>query len=403
MRVGLGLSLTGRCNLVCAYCYQSSGASLGPLSWNAVRAAVAAAVALEPEGVDVVFSGGEPLLERDLLTRCIAELDDLVSTDVELSIRLITNGTLLDRRLTELLARRGVDLQLSLHESPGRRGFSSAYELLSDLIDAYPDYSRSHVSTATVVPSWRVPGLARHVHTLIEFGVEEIHFAVPFTPDPGWTAETDAELKCQLETILEQSANYWQERGTIPVACLRPQDQTYTVSDDCPGKAICRAGSGTMFAVDPTGRAWACPCFAPTLHTLPPLAAAAARVLDLGAVESTALLDRLASLPSVVRGLRSFIDRRSKHTRSRKCAECPELGECAVCPAAICHCEDDPQRIPDHQCAFERITLATRRRLAERIGADEPALENQRRARLLEELKSELAADRRRSERALQT
>ena len=115
-------------------------------------------------------------------------------------------------------------------------------------------------------------------------------------------------------------------------------------------------------------------------------------VLDLGAVASTKLPDRLAMLPSAVRRVRSLTHRHSKYTRSRKCAECPDLAECGICPAAICHCEDDPDLVPDHQCAFERITLATRRRLPGRINADRPALGSRRRARLLEELKRELEA-----------
>jgi MoaA/NifB/PqqE/SkfB family radical SAM enzyme len=353
---------------------------------------VASAVALEPRGLDVVFSGGEPLLEGELLTRCIDELVQIMPADVELGMRVITNGVLLDRRLTDFLARHGVDLQLSLHELPGGRGFAPMYERLGRLTDAYPVYSRNHLSTATVVPSWRVAGLARHVQTLLELGVQDIHLAVPFTPDPGWTAETDAMLELELVTILEASILHWEKLGVIPVVCLRPPGQSRKVRRR-PERPICRAGSGTMFAVDPTGHAWACACFAPTLHALPALADAASRVLDLGAVESTKLSDRLARLPSAVGRVRSLTHRHWKYTRSRKCAECPDLAECGICPAAICHCEDDPDRVPDHQCAFERITLATRRRLAERIGADGPALENQRRARLLEELKRELAAE----------
>ena len=277
MRVGLGLILTGRCNLACAYCYQRSGADSGTLSLAAVRSSVAAALELGPQGIDAVFSGGKPLLEAGLLTHCIDELVQVVPADVDLSVRVITNGVLLDRRLTDFLAGHGVDVQLSLHELPGGRGFAPAYDRLGRLIDDYPVYSRNHLSTATVVPSWRVAGLARNVQRLLELGVQDIHLAVPFTPDPGWTAGTDAMLERELETILEASTAYWRERGVIPVACLRTPKQAHNVGRWRPRQPICRAGSGTMFAVDPGGHAWVCACFAPTLHALPPLAEGASR------------------------------------------------------------------------------------------------------------------------------
>ncbi len=112
------LHVNDRCNLACRHCLVSSGPAGGEgLETDALEGIIRQACELGSE--TFYFTGGEPLLRRDLLDLLTAVTERCGATAV-----VLTNGTLLDRELVERLAglpRGRLFLQVSLDGSSPER------------------------------------------------------------------------------------------------------------------------------------------------------------------------------------------------------------------------------------------------------------------------------------------
>ncbi|MCD4812921.1 radical SAM protein [bacterium] len=139
----LELELTRACNLVCKYCYASSGQSLsGELTYAELIKVVAEAEELGARRI-VILGGGEPLIYPQLRT-LIAHI-----RNTGLGVDLFTNGTLLNRDWAEFLFSMQVAVNVKYNSfAPatqdylaGRPGtYAAIQEALSHLHQAgYPD------------------------------------------------------------------------------------------------------------------------------------------------------------------------------------------------------------------------------------------------------------------------
>jgi len=146
------VNLTNRCNQLCVFCYNSSGAGCQEMRDEQVLALIGELQTLKP--FNVCFSGGEPLLRQQLLLECATLLSE---QGVRLS--LATNGMLLTGSLAERLIDSGVeDIQISLDAATaevhdrirGRAGaFDSAVEALRVLAGLhFASFSASFTATA---------------------------------------------------------------------------------------------------------------------------------------------------------------------------------------------------------------------------------------------------------------
>jgi uncharacterized protein len=99
--VHLTLHLTSRCNLRCSYCYVGKS-NQSDMSVNTMRRAIEFAANErkahgDSEGVGVVFFGGEPLLQRELIRETVRYCRDLETQGMpRFHFKVTTNGTLLD-------------------------------------------------------------------------------------------------------------------------------------------------------------------------------------------------------------------------------------------------------------------------------------------------------------------
>lgn len=107
---GAMLCITSQCNLRCIHCYNDSGNNVDYVSdekW----------LALIDELLDfgvsqITFSGGEPLIKKDLMVKCIKK----ISSFPEVVIGITTNCCYFDKEFSELLGsiKNQVHMQLSL-------------------------------------------------------------------------------------------------------------------------------------------------------------------------------------------------------------------------------------------------------------------------------------------------
>ena len=73
---------------------------------------------------------------------------------------------------------------------------------------------------------------------------------------------------------------------------------------------------------------------------------------------------RMAAYPAAARAAGIFHDKQDKYSSYGRCGECRYLSTCGVCPVSIGHQpgNDDPDRIPDFQCAYNLVALKYRER-----------------------------------------
>ena len=105
----LTLSVASRCNLACRYCYRGeSGNEVMKLEWARTAIDLAAAGG---EGFHLQITGGEPLLAWDLVREILKYVRD---ENINASIGLQTNGTLIDDEIARALLKYNVQLGVSL-------------------------------------------------------------------------------------------------------------------------------------------------------------------------------------------------------------------------------------------------------------------------------------------------
>jgi len=120
----LVLSLTGRCNFACRYCYAQAHPQ-GMMSLDTAIQAVNLAVG-GGEPFMLQFSGGEPLLAFDLLQEIIRYVRQ---RRIPAVMQLQTNASLLDRRMVLFLRAAQVGVGISLDGRPG----------INDCLRCFPD------------------------------------------------------------------------------------------------------------------------------------------------------------------------------------------------------------------------------------------------------------------------
>lgn len=116
--------------------------------------------------------------------------------------------------------------------------------------------------------------------------------------------------------------------------------------------------------MDVDGQASACGALLPSI-TRPgsALLADAAAAVALGDIRDPNLGDRLAAQRRGLGGERLF-DRRRKRSSLARCRGCGARWRCSACPLSIvlAHGSEDPDRVPDFECAFNLTAQRWRER-----------------------------------------
>lgn len=365
------LLLSGRCNLSCAYCYLDRSNPGKSMRWETLASALAMLLGGGAEVLEIEFTGGEPLLEADLIKRAVGLINRRRSAATKIELSLTTNGTLLGPDLLAYLFAHDFSIRISFDGVPaaqdlrGPRTFAVLDRLFDRLQRRYPDELATQVTAAVTVAAAAIPHLAESVRYLVGTGVGKVAIGPRLTWDPEWQAASREELERQVDQIVEFSAGHWRRTGLLPVGFLaRPPLRD---ADAPVGNVLCRAFVGSALCVEPDGRLCTCPLFAGSFATLPPLARRVARTADLGNLADGSLMGRLATLPRRAKASQVVSQRLKKRSSYGACAECRFVADCTVCPASICHIPGnrDPDLVPDSICAFNQVTLRARERFDE--------------------------------------
>lgn len=384
----LHLVLTRACNLRCRYCYQR-GAPPGHMPWETLRCALDWARHAGRRGIEIVFSGGEPLLELPLLQRAVAYASARRAPGTPPQYVLLTNGMLLDDRAIGFLAGHDFDVQLSLDGVPSVQEqraagtFAVLDARLERLLTGYADFAREHLTIGMTVTPAAIPQLADSIEYLLERGVPRIALA----PVHGSAGEEPIDvdgLAAQFERIERAARERFARDGETPLLFLRGSATAAPPPPD--GGPMCGAASALQPAVDVDGRVYPCAfLIEPMLSTAAPWLREEARRLCIGDVSDPELELRRKAFVARASCAPLLTGRARRHSGRARCDACSWLGRCGVCPVAsgLTGRSDDPDRVPDFLCAFAREVMSARQRFAAAVAPVPRAAEPDRLARFL--------------------
>ena len=375
----LEVVLTTACNLSCGYCFQDlrDERSMG---WPVLRSALDLLMDSDHPAPEVIFTGGEPLLELPLMMRAVDYLETTSAVGHRVAVTVFTNGMLLDRGTARYLARHRIDTQIScdgVEPAQELRASGSHRRLdrvLSMLHDDHAEFLRDRCTAAVTLSSSNLEHLAESFAFLVGHGVGVVAVSPLVPHDPGWHADAIDELTAQVAEILDVSIDHHRRTGAVPFAPFRPAEPREPPAGD--PSAMCGAAGTDGLAVDVGGQVYGCVLFAESFQTIPDgMLKHGLEPMRLGDIRAPSLGTRLEGYPAAARAAGIFTGKHEKYSSYRRCEGCPCLQSCSVCPVSIGHLpgNSDPQRVPDLQCAFNLVVLTARERFLEATEEHEPA------------------------------
>ncbi|HTY64329.1 MAG TPA: radical SAM protein [Acidobacteriota bacterium] len=365
----LSLIITAQCNLHCSYCYQNAK-NAHRAGWDVVRAGIDLVFGEGLSQVELMFLGGEPLLEFNLLRRAVSYAEALDRGGKHFRFSLSTNGTLVSETVADYLDEHKFDVQLSfdgVQEAQLYRG-RGTFEILDRLLDSFraehAELFRNRLRIALTVVPETISFLSNSIQYLLEKDVREIFISSCTTPYPGWQADKIHELDEVFARIAELSRNHVEKTGSIPVVWLRK------ATDEIPqmgtGISICSGLNGKTLAMDLDGQLYTCPMFVESYQKFPSgsLMEQQLSKLKLGNVRDPEVHNRRAALAESARMENVWICPEGCSSSYGNCDECEYYGRCSVCPVSVWQASSasGPRRIPDFICAFNKVALKYRDR-----------------------------------------
>ncbi|GFI26014.1 anaerobic sulfatase-maturating enzyme [Lachnospiraceae bacterium] len=157
------LQVTQQCNLRCEYCaysgiYEGNRVhSVNRMHFETAKRAIDFYLehSIDSSSISISFYGGEPLLEFDLIRKCIDYVNETVEGKA-VRFNLTTNGTLLTGERAKFLAEHSVSIAISLDGSKkehdvcrkfpdGTGSFDVIIKNVQDLLREYPEYTQTSV------------------------------------------------------------------------------------------------------------------------------------------------------------------------------------------------------------------------------------------------------------------
>lgn len=260
----LVMSLTGRCNLACRYCYASEQ-DAGTMDWETCRRAIDLAAA--PGGAFVLqLSGGEPLLALPLVRKLTAYVR---AREISARLQIQTNGTLLTEEAADFLAAAKFGIGVSLD---GRAAANDALRCDSDGRGAWADTVEGirrlgrrgvGVGLTCVVTAENVETLADIVDVAYFLGnVKKIGFDLLRGQGRGAErkAAAPAQVACAMAAVLARAEALAALTGRRIEFTQVAQAKAIGRGMIC-GFSHCHAMNGASAHVDARGRFYACSSF----------------------------------------------------------------------------------------------------------------------------------------------
>ena len=260
----LVMSLTGRCNLACRYCYASEQ-DTATMDWETCRRAIDLAAA-SGEAFLLQLSGGEPLLALPLIRKLTAYIRE---QRIPARLQIQTNGTLLTEEAADFLAAAKFGIGVSLD---GRAAANDAMRCYPDGRGAWADTVEGirrlgrrgvGVGLTSVVTADNVETLADIVDVAYFLGnVKKIGFDLLRGQGrgAGQKAAEPQQVAIAMAAVLARAEKLAALTGRRITFTQVAQAKAIGEGSLC-GFAHCHAMNGASAHVDARGRFYVCSSF----------------------------------------------------------------------------------------------------------------------------------------------
>ncbi|MCF6177591.1 MAG: SPASM domain-containing protein [Victivallaceae bacterium] len=258
----VALHLTHNCNLRCSYCY--AGRKMAQSMDRATIDQIVAFSLNEAERrqvsqLDVIFFGGEPLLELELL--CYA-CDKFITqaSDINISFSLSTNGLLLTPETLETLSQKRIYISVSIDGIPDvqdkQRPLPTGAGSSAFLLDVIPHLLKWNpcADVRCVVTPHSAAQLDKSVQWLAAQGFAYITTALDYSA--GWTKSDLFVLKEALERLADWYCRKMQAGESLYLSCFDERISTRTKE---PLQCSERCAIGIrQYSIAPSGNLYPC-------------------------------------------------------------------------------------------------------------------------------------------------
>jgi uncharacterized protein len=375
------LILTAGCNLGCSYCFQNSKTT-EKMPWETVRASLDLAINSKRDNVDIIFTGGEPLMEFGMMQKAVAYCIDRAPPG-SINYAIATNGLLVNDVVLRFFIDNDFEAQLSFdgisttQALRGKGTFEKLDRLLKRIRSVDNEFFAKNVKIAMTVVPETVEFLSDSIDYFLHSGVQSIRTSPIITDSSGWSVERLQELRDQFSRIAEISLTHFQKTGDVPFEAFQGDGKSGARTAN---EHLCGITTGTVHAIDVDGEVYGCATLArsnqrPTTELLE-RSMEAARI---GHVNSAETGDSCREFIDRVKETGIFTNRSRKYSSYGRCRDCEFLADCAVCPASIGHAagNSDADRVPDFVCAYNLTSLAARKCFMMQITPRQRELDNE--------------------------
>ena len=218
----LTLHITNKCNLRCKYCYVEQGAKT--MTRETAFAAVDLA-ASEKKPCGLIFFGGEPLVERELIYDIVAYSQKIKKETGQIFYyKITTNGTLLDEEFLKFS--KNINMMIGFshdgHAQNDCRVFhdgSGTADILEGKIPMLLKYQPYAVAMCTVNPE-TVQKLSSSVEFLFNKGFRYITVSPNYDKSAKWDKKTLAVLESEYKKLAELYIKWTKANMKFYLSCF---------------------------------------------------------------------------------------------------------------------------------------------------------------------------------------
>lgn len=196
------ITVTRKCNLNCSYCIVNQKRE--DISFDSAKKQIDNFIELNDKDKNIIYYGGEPLLEKNKLKKVICYVYKKKS---EITQKIVTNGTIYDKRFFDFLRSKDVKIGVSLDLSKKKHNKNRKYQndqgsfsnVIENIKKIKPDVILSVLSQNSI------KGYADNLNLLLKKGYR---IKIDFQKWCKWKRSSLNSLKTEINNIKKLIQHY---------------------------------------------------------------------------------------------------------------------------------------------------------------------------------------------------